>query len=768
MGRKITELMNDWMFWFGKERTGEGQRINLPHDWVIGAPYCRKKEETSQGFHVQRGRGWYQKIISLQVQEDKRYFLDFGGIYEKSNVYVNGEYVGGRRYGYSSFRLEITEYVRTGENRIEVCVDSDVMPADRWYTGAGIYRTVRLLETGRQYLDEYDMKVSTEFPDGDFRRAVVTVDTGISLRIRGCLQYEGSLVQAEGNEGKLAFEVEEPVLWSAQTPVLYRMEICSLDQDEVSDTVSCMTGLRRIEWIPEKGMFVNGRSEKLRGVCLHQDVGCQGAAAKKEIWKKRLRLLKEMGCNAIRAAHHIHSAEFMDLCDEMGFYVYEECFDKWTGGHYGSFFETEWKKDLDTMVKRDRNRPSVVIWGVGNEVENQGQDSMLKILEMLVRRVKELDDSRPVTYAMNPHFKRESCVDMSQVKDIQQFVDEADDTEIWDVPEKIDRICRIGRVVDILSCNYQEQWYEQIHEAIPEKLILGTEIYQYFKGHPDQFKNYTQDNPSLVPERFDYVIGGMIWTGIDYLGESMGYPSKGWNGALIRTNGERKAGYYILQSYWSKKPMVRFFVMDYSLADEGVKDHWDIPRYAEHWHFPQFSNTVVPYMVATNCEEVEIYVNDARIYVPKPSEFPSRLITGFLSWTPGKVTVIGKNGGKEACRHEVTTPGPAVQLGFDCETDHLRAEKNYQALYTVRAKDAEGNPYFRESTKVQFRVEGPAEIIGVDNGDAKSHESYMETFMHMYHGAVSVMLSLTGEKGRVALFADAEGMQSAEMVICAE
>lgn len=157
--------------------------------------------------------------------------------------------------------------------------------------------------------------------------------------------------------------------------------------------------------------------------------------------------------------------------------------------------------------------------------------------------------------------------------------------------------------MDILSCNYQEQWYEQIHTAMPEKLILGTEVYQYFKGHPDQFKNYTQDNPSLVPERYDYVIGSMIWAGIDYLGESMGYPAKGWNGALIRTNGEPKAGYYIMQSYWTARPMVHFEVMDYSLSDEGVKDHWDIPMYAGHWHFPQFTNTVVPYMIASNCEK---------------------------------------------------------------------------------------------------------------------------------------------------------------------
>lgn len=780
MERREMTLSEGWKFWFGEKESGKEKEVVLPHDWVLEAPYSKEKKDASQGFHVQRGTGRYEKELELQVQEDHRYFLDFGGVYEKSRVYVNGFFAGGHPYGYTPFRLEITDFVKTGTNVVEVSVESDDMPADRWYTGAGIYRTVKLLETGKWYLDETEMAVTVEFPGQDYQEAVVIVKTGCGRRVKGCLRKGDFHVESEGEDGTLSFHISYPKLWSAETPELYQLQVALTDREETYDTVSCRIGLRDVEMISGKGMAVNGKTVKLRGVCLHQDVGCQGSAAKKEIWRKRLESLKEMGCNAIRAAHHVHSAEFMDLCDEMGFYVYEECFDKWTGGHYGQFFETEWKTDLDAMVKKDRNRPSVIIWGVGNEVENQGQPSMLKILKMLVRRVKELDSTRPVTYAMNPHFKRESKVDMSMITDIQQFVDEADDTEIWDVPEKIARIQKIGELVDILSCNYQEQWYEQIHQAMPDKLILGTEIYQYFKGHPEQFKNYTEDIPALVPERYEYVIGGMIWAGIAYLGESMGYPAKGWNGALIRTNGERKAGYYIMQSYWTRNPMVHFSVMDYSLEDEGVKDHWDIPPYENHWHFPQFSNAVIPYMVATNCEEVEIYVNGSRIYTESPKQYPNGLIKGFLSWLAGQVLVIGKNGGKEVCRQITKTPGPAVKLGFDRPvgwqesemaeqqedlTEILPAESGYQALYTVRALDEEGTRCFRCSSRVRFRAEGPAEILGTDNGDAKSHESFAEPFMHMYHGAVSVQIRLTGEPGMVRLFADAEGMRSGELAI---
>ena len=768
MERKEKKLTEGWKFWFGNTKEGEGQPVEIPHDWVIGEPFTKDRREASQGFRVRRGTGWYENLLQVDVEEGHRYFLDFDGIYERSSVWINGSYAGGHKYGYTPFRLEITDLVKLGENRVEIRVDSDVVPTDRWYTGAGLYRTVKLLETGKRYLDEREIIVSVNFPGNGYEEAAVIVETGNDFPVKGEIQYAGEHVTAEGRQGRLEFRLQKPFLWSAENPRLYQLKVCSEDDGSISDTAVLSIGLRDVRIIPDKGLYVNGNPVKLRGVCLHQDAGCLGVAAKKEIWKKCLEKLKEMGCNAIRAAHHMHSAEFMDLCDELGFYVYEECFDKWTGGHYGSFFETEWRADLGAMVKRDRNRPCVIIWGVGNEVENQGQNSMLRILKMLVAELKELDGTRPVTYAMNPHFKRESQIDISRIKNIQEFVDEVDDTEILDVEEKIDRIKEIGKLVDILSCNYQEQWYEQIHTAMPEKLILGTEVYQYFKGHPDQFKNYTQDNPSLVPERYDYVIGSMIWAGIDYLGESMGYPAKGWNGALIRTNGEPKAGYYIMQSYWTARPMVHFEVMDYSLSDEGVKDHWDIPMYAGHWHFPQFTNTVVPYMIASNCDKVELYINDSRIYIPEPQESPNHLITGFLPWIPGRVTVIGLMEGKEACRQEIVTPGPAVKLGFDQDYAKIPAERGYQLLLSVRALDEAGNPYFRESAKIQFRVEGPAEILAVDNGDPKSGEAYQENFRHLYHGCASVVIRAKGKAGRIVLWADADGMSSGRAVICAE
>lgn len=845
-GKKET-LTTGWQFHQGQTREGSYTPVTIPHDWAVNAPFNRSMEQgEAQGFRDRWGIGWYKRSLKLEEKRPNHcYYLDFGGIYENSTVWVNDIEVGGWHYGYSSFRLDITHAARAGENTILIKVDNTSFPVDRWYSGCGIYRSVKFLELPGRHIEERELTVHTKL---EADRAVVTVDIGMTALVKGrmaapqaamrsntegnCVYFSaGRLVwEAESTDGKLTFLIDQPMLWSADAPNLYELTVSlmkpRIEQDNVlsgagetvigideaeesaaeeaekavaagkdmieeavvEDCVTLRIGIRDINISAEQGMVVNGRPVKLKGVCLHQEAGSCGIAVRPEIWRERLLQLKELGCNAIRAAHHIFAEEFLDLCDELGFYVYEECFDKWTSGLYGRYFETDWQKDVETMVKRDRNRACIFIWGVGNEVEHQGQPSMLAILKMLCDHIRTMDTTRPVTYAMNPHFKRERQVDLSKIKDIQKFVDEVDEWEIEDPKERVERIRGIAEIVDVISCNYQEQWYELIHERIPGKPILGTEVYQLFMGHYDQMQNFSNKNPNLVPFGKDYCIGSMIWTGYDYLGESMGYPAKGWSGALLRTNLERRPGYYILQSYWSREPMVHFSVMDYSLEDEGVKEHWDSPIYADHWHFPQFHKTLIPYIIASNCDEVELYLNDKRFYIPGPSECPNRLITGFLPWQPGTVRVVGIQNGEAVCEQLTVTPGPAVRLLFDgpgeavsasvllpqkreavsagrSEAVFLPAQKGYEKLLTVRAADEGGHPCFRESALVRFRVEGPARILSVDNGNIMSNEPYEETFIHLYHGAASVRIAFTGEPGRVAVYADADGMYSGSCVL---
>ncbi|MGN0313747.1 MAG: glycoside hydrolase family 2 TIM barrel-domain containing protein [Fusicatenibacter sp.] len=768
------ELMDGWRFARNSREKEAFRPVTLPHDWGMESPFEKNMEEgEAQGFRDSFGVGWYQKDLELTRKKSGFcYLLYFGGIYENSTVWVNGIKIGGRKYGYSSFTLDATEALREGSNLIEVKVDHTNHPSDRWYSGAGIYRTVKLLTVEKVHLDPWEVVVHTEFTGNTAR---ICIDTGLKGRtVQAVLKEENGLQSFTvcGSSERLEFVINNAKRWSAQNPNLYGLTLTLMDGERVVDQIWLRIGLRELSMVPDQGMFVNGVKVILKGVCIHQDTGCAGIASRKEMFRKRLMALKEAGCNAIRAAHHTYSEEFLDLCDEMGFYVYEECFDKWHGGLYGRYFETEWQRDVDAMVKRDRNHPCIVFWGVGNEVENQGQNSMLKTLKLLTDYVRKLDRTRPVSYAMNPHFKRESNVDLQTVKDIQKFVDEVSDTEIYENWERVERIAKIAEYVDVISCNYQEQWYAQIHEQIPDKLILGTEIYQYFMGDEQYMQNFTEQNPSLVPYKLPYVIGGFIWTGIDYLGESMGYPSKGWCGSLIRTNGSRRPGYYVMQSYWSEKPMVRFFVMDYSLADEGTKEHWDMPMLAEHWHFPQFQRTVIPYRIVSNCEEVRLFLNEKEIKISKPEECENRIITGFLPWQSGTVKVIGYQEGREVCRHVVHTPGMAVRLNFlgdawigKAEIEKISVHRGYQMQLTVQACDAKGHPCFRESARTRFRVEGPAQILAVDAGDLNSHEPYQESAIHMYHGQASVLIALTGEAGRICIYADAEGMQETCQVL---
>ncbi len=879
------------------------RKVELPHDWAVDMPFNAEMEQgAAQGFRDRWGIGWYIKKLTLEEKRrDSQYLLEFGGIYENSTVWVNRVLAGGRKYGYSSFALDVTEALKEGENEILVRVDNTVSPVDRWYSGCGIYRTVKLVEREKDHLEDWEIVIHSSL---EGRTVLLEIETGTAETVTAVLREEswssnhaeentgkesiakestgkestaeegtgkestakesagkestakestgkestakegtgkesiakesagkestaeegtGKESTAEENTGKestakesagkectgkentekestgkeitgkeslterppqaednivargcsdgkgiIRLQLQDAALWSAETPHLYLLELTLLKDGRECDRIRRRVGFRDIRFVPNEGMFVNGKRTVLKGACVHQDVGCRGIAAKKELWRQRLAALKEAGCNSIRAAHHVFAEEFLDLCDEMGFYVYEECFDKWHAGLYGRYFDTEWQKDVEAMVKRDRNRACVCIWGVGNEVENQAQPDMLATLKLLTGYVRKLDPSRPVTCAMNPHFKRESGVNLKEIQDIQKFVDEASDTEIYDNEERVERIRRIAEYVDIISCNYQEAWYPLIHSRIPDKLILGTEVFQFFMGDENQIINFTDKNPMLPALRESYVIGGMIWTGYDYLGESMGYPARGWGGSLIRTNGVPRPGYYILQSYWSDKPMVHFSVMDYSQEDEGTKEHWDTPMFADHWHFPQFRRAMIPYVISTNCQEAALYVNEKRFYLPKPGECPNGQIRGFVPWTPGRVTVIGYNEGKEACRHTLVTPGPAARLAFETEEMCLPGETGYEKLLLVQAQDAEGNPCFRESAYVRFRAEGPAEIVAVDNGCLTGDEPYRAGGIHLHQGQAGVLIRLTGESGRVSLWADAGGMYSAQAVLVVE
>ncbi|MBE6701249.1 MAG: glycoside hydrolase family 2 protein [Ruminococcaceae bacterium] len=763
MPRTETKIMTDWTFALGETepKAEKFLPVTLPHDWAIDMPISREMKECEpQGFYDRWSIGWYKKTLNLtEKKAGYLYYLDFGGIFEKSTIWVNDTLAGESFYGYSSFKIDVTPYVKEGDNKILIKVDNTTSPADRWYSGCGIYRTVTFIETEEKHFEKWDISVVTKLLEN--KGATVTVNLPYKQRVEAKLKFDSQIVvTGEKNaDGNITLTVASPLLWTSDTPNLYDLELNMYDKDRMCDTINFKVGIREIEFVGEgrdkrAGMYVNKKRETLKGVCVHQDVGCRGIAAKKEVWRDRLLTLKEMGCNCVRTAHHVFSSEFLDLCDELGFYVYDECFDKWVFGAYERYFNTYWQKDVDAMVKRDRNHPSVVIWGVGNEETNQGQTSMLNILKMLCDYVKTIDNTRPVTYAMKPHFNYDVEKNGSIV------------VEKYD--ERIEYAAKIGEIVDIVCCNYMDQWYEKLHKLLPKKLIIGTEVYQYFAGAPDNMQNFDVKVPSLVPERLDYCIGSMIWTGIDYLGESAGYPFRGRSNSPLRTNMEKRPMFYILQSYWREEPMVHFSVMDYSLQDEGSKWHWSIPPYADHWHFPQVHKVMIPYIVVSNCDEVEIYLNGSKYLLPRPKDCENRIINGFLPYLPGVVKVVGLIDGKEVCSYETHTPDFASSLRFDKEVYHCPAEEGYEKLITVRAVDKDGHPVFRDTSLVEFTVEGDAEVIATDNADFKNEEPYSSNMKHLFQGQCSVLVRLHGKKGRVIVKANSSGLYSAETTIICE
>ncbi|MCD7883419.1 MAG: hypothetical protein LUI87_06915 [Lachnospiraceae bacterium] len=833
------------------------ETISLPHDWAIASARNPKMPYGGeQGFFDRYGIGWYRLHFKVG-EEPLRRFLRFGGVFECCSVYLNGALLGTHHYGYSGFSFEITDIVRPGENLLAVRVDNSVVPQDRWYSGCGIYRPVEFEELPQMFLKNEDVALTADYENGKgslklrvnfpWDVASMKMDSAIAedglIAAENAADRDGSaaaeshiarsaapcvMASIDGlfcekipENGELSVSDLKVEPWSAELPRLYDLKLTILDsatgkkvkncknsstgndeaslaemagKDEAASqtetdaadeggfhvdafTLRLRIGFRRMEFLPGEGLMVNGTPVKLKGVCLHHDGGCVGAAVTKSLLRQRLELIKSMGCNMIRTSHNIVSEDMMDLCDEMGFYVLDECFDKWVQGSYSRFYETDAEADLTYLVLRDRNRPSVIMWSVGNEVGDQGSAPMLEILARLCAIVRNLDASRPVTVALSPHY---TSLDGEPVEE--------------HVEDKVDAISRVAAIVDVLGLNYQEQWYEAIHEALPEKLIFGTETYQFFRGSYNHYFNYGTDGSWPDAEKNPYVIGCCLWAGVDYLGESMRYPSRGWAGAAIQANLVRKPVSWLWESCWSEKPVVHISILDYTQPMEIVREHWSEMPFSDCWNYPMFQYAPMPYAIFTNCQEVRLTQNGKELDIPKPADCKNHMITGFLPLEPGEVLVEGINDGEVVCSHRLISSGPSARLEFeetlfdketirqDVAAAGLSADKELtkpamtntyvakeaaepmQLLFTVKATDANGvwNP--RESQEVIFSVEGPCEIEGVDCGYLCSLDAPNSDRIHMHQGRASVVLRIMGA-GRIVLHAHAAGLTDAEKIV---
>lgn len=764
------------------------QKVQLPHDWSLFYPFDEHAPSCGSGGYVETGIGWYRKLfrISEDVKEGEKIFLRFDGVYMLAEVWVNGKELGRHVYGYTPFEWEITHLLNGKEkdNVIDVRVDNSVQPGSRWYSGSGITRDVWLYRVQNAHILPYGVWVRQ--PDVSEERAKLLVETSVSLPPEmakaadkaeeetffvetAILSPQGNVcmtdrVKAAATAVRQEFVIDAPMLWAPEHPFLYEV-VTKLYRGEVLlDEVYTRTGVRSAVFHNEKGFLLNGEPCKLNGVCVHHDGGCVGAAVPPEVWERRLRKLKEMGANAIRMSHNPPDPALLDLCDREGFLVMDEAFDEWKilkGKEFGSnthesrgyseWFDQCHEEDLRTMLLRDRNHPCIVIWSIGNEVPDQQHPQGYLTARHLKELCRELDPDRVITQAND------------------QICSEP-------YPAKVDFL----KELDVVGYNYVGRWrnraetfYDEDRRAHPDWCMIGTENgsiggirgeypmkmtersgwwRQTYYGAPvgvGKLLRYTMSR--------DYVAGDFMWTGIDYLGEAH-WPERSSSAGVLDTCGFEKDGYYFYRSIWRRDvPMVHLL---------------------PHWNLEAEPGTILPVLCYTSCDCVELFLN-GKSYGKKAYAYPAYGMTEeyghfdrpqipintgdlFLSWDvpyePGRIEAVGYCGGREAVRQVVRTAGAPVKIQTVCYRNELAADGRSVGQVEVSLVDAEGSFCPQADCMLTFTVEGPAALLGVDNGNPRCHESMKGNQISAFYGKAFALVRSDGNSGTCVIKVSADGL----------
>ncbi|WP_066195795.1 glycoside hydrolase family 2 TIM barrel-domain containing protein [Gracilibacillus timonensis] len=771
MLRKELTMDFDWSFCKGDPQDAykiefddsNWQTLNVPHDWSISGPFDELNPSGASGGFLPGGIGWYRKKFYLpEKAEDKKVFIHFDGVYHNSEVWCNGHYIDKRPYGFVGFCYDLTPYINVEkENVIAVRVNNSDQPNCRWYTGSGIYRHVWLTISDPLHIKTWGTAITT--PVISEKKATVELETTVTNDYHSAKSftlethiYDKSyqlitseskdvvLNSGETNTTKQSFVITNPRLWSPNSPSLYYAVSRLIVKESVVDEYITSFGIREVLFSSENGMTINGEKVKLKGINLHHDAGSVGVAVPERLLESRLQTLKEIGCNAIRCSHNPPTRELLDLCDQMGFFVIDEIFDKWWSRSYGKIFENWWKTDLDAMILRDRNHPSIIMWSVGNEVEDQGSQKTVDTLKMLVNYVHEKEPSRPVTCAIRPP---------GEVDDIKVF------------EEKIDVIMSMVEHMDIASLNYQEQWYAELKKRKPDIIILGSETYPFFRGNKHFYKAFEPINPWFDVAENDYVIGQFLWTGFDYVGEAVKWPNKGWAASIINTCGNRKPLSYFQQSVWREEPMVHIAAFDDSIKQPLEKLHWNAPKMASHWTFPHFTDQMIKIVTFTNCEKVELYLNNELLGDKYLNDFPDRMMTWYLPYKAGTIKAIGYVDNEKVSIHEMETSRTPKQIKLTPDRTTIVADARDVSLVEVSVTDEQGICYPYAEDDITFELKGEGKIIGLDNGNLDSNQSFKEKKRSAFNGKCLVIIQANHNEGVIELNASAQSLKNAQTII---
>ncbi|HEX8142504.1 MAG TPA: glycoside hydrolase family 2 TIM barrel-domain containing protein [Pyrinomonadaceae bacterium] len=753
----------DWRFLKGDAEgaekpefdTSAWRRLDVPHDWSIEGPFDENNPTGGAGGFLPAGVGWYRKEFTLPAgNAAKRVFIEFDGVMANSDVWINGFHLGKRPYGYVSFRYELTGHLNFGDSKrnvLAVRADNSGQPASRWYTGAGIYRHVRLVVTDPVHIEHWATFITTPKVAAD--QATVHVQStvvnqsetsrSVTLQLT-VIGPDGRAVQtAETRQQTIAagksadfqqdLNVKSPQLWNLDQPHLYSVVSRVRSGSTMLDDETTAFGIREFHFDAPTGFWLNGRNFKIKGVCLHHDASAFGAAVPLRAWERRLEALRALGVNAIRTAHNPPAPEFLDLCDRMGFLVMDELFDAWTVAKnpfdYHLYFR-EWSGiDVRDTVRRDRNHPSVIIYSAGNEIHDTPKAELAKaILSSLVATFHEHDPSRPVTQGL---FRPNVSHDYDN---------------------------GLADLLDVIGQNYREQEILAAHRQKPTRKILGTE-----NSHDRNQWLALRDNPPYS--------GQFIWAGIDYLGESRRWPAIADNfGLLDRTAMTKPIGFQ-RQSWWSERSMVfitrRLAPTPLTPTDPGygtVAEERRPQVLLSDWTPRSLSAHNENVEVYSNCEQVELFLNGKSLgSKPLPADDAPRNWT--VPFEAGTLKAIGMNKGKAVATYELRTAGKAAKIELTADRTRLAPVWDDVVYVAARVLDASGVLVPGASDLITFKATGPGRIVAVDSADNNSHEPFQASERKAYQGLAFAMLKANAPRGRITLTASAPGLTGGSITI---
>jgi beta-galactosidase len=768
------------------------RKLNLPHDWAVEGPFrIELKGET--GKLPYQGIGWYRKHFALASQEaGNRIFIDFDGAMAYAKVWCNGQYVGTWPYGYSSFRMDITPYVKFGQgNVLAVRLDTEKWES-RWYPGAGIYRHVWMVKTNPVHVGHWGTYITT--PQVSDASATVKLDVTVDNQsgtpaealIRTSiyeLDYDNRLrnkvavfpdmtVTAEPGASAIAtgtVAVEKPRRWDITSPNRYVAQTIVRVKGKIVDQYNTVFGIRTLEFTARNGFLLNGRRVPVQGTCNHHDLGALGAAMNTSALARQLKILKDMGCNALRTSHNPPAPELLDLADRMGFLVMDEAFDCWKNGKrkmdYNLLYDEWHEKDLKAMVHRDRNNPSVFIWSIGNEVMDQQDIEMTKHLADFVR---SMDPTRPVSNGYNDpdNSRAVGSVVSLDVMGVNYFFGQQ---AKWDADPRYEKMPTIGTETSSCVTSRGEYFLDNPYQ--------NWQISSYDLTKPDW--GCSPDDQFRVNAKYPHLLGEFVWTGFDYLGEPTPYNSDETNLLNFRNDPAKKAELEKkLEEIKKKSPPSRssyFGIVDLAGFPKDrfylYQSHWrpDYPmaHILPHWNWPERVGKAVPVHVYTSGDEAELFVNGKTMgrKVKRPGE-DFRLVWDSVKYVPGKVEVIAYKGGKKWATDAIQTTGDPIKITLRSDKKTLASDKPELAFITVLVQDRDGWVVPRSKNPLKFEISGPGEIVATDNGDPTSFVPFRSLERQAFNGmALVVVKARRGAGGRITVKAAGEGLQSGTVTI---